>query len=67
MATALVNAPSRPSRADSTRMHDRMIADGWSPDDIAAVESILFRAALHDTYLAAGYSPDDVEAVISLY
>ena len=67
MATALVNAPSSPTRADRARMHARMIDDGWSPDDIAAVEAILLRAALHDTYLAAGYSPDDVDAVISLY
>jgi len=64
MATTLLNAPSRAAR---TNMHDRMIAEGWSPDDIAAVEAILLRALLHDTYLAAGYSPDDVEAVISLY
>ncbi len=48
-------------------MHDRMLADGWSPDDIAAVEIAMLRSRLHDLYLAAGYSPDDVEAVVSLY
>ena len=48
-------------------MHERMLADGWSPDDIAAVEGVVFRARLHDLYLAAGWSPDDVEAVVSLY
>jgi len=48
-------------------MHARMLADGWSPDDIAAVEGVMLRFRLHDLYLAAGYSPDDVEAVVSLY
>jgi hypothetical protein len=49
------------------RMHERMLDDGWSPDDIAAVEGVVLRFRLHDLYLAAGYSPDDVEAVVSLY
>jgi hypothetical protein len=48
-------------------MHDRMLADGWSPDDIDAVVDVMFRCRLHDLYLGAGYSPDDVEAVVSLY
>ncbi len=48
-------------------MHDRMLAEGWSPDDIAAVEGVVLRVRLHDLYLDAGYSPDDVEAVVSLY
>jgi hypothetical protein len=59
--------PAASSAATLRTMHDRMLADGWSPDDIAAVEGLVLRCRLHDLYLAAGYSPDDVEAVVSLY
>jgi hypothetical protein len=48
-------------------LHQRMLATGYSPDDISKVESALLAARLHDTYLQAGYSPDDIAAVTSLY
>jgi len=62
----MVTATTAPA-ANLRQMHERMLADGWSPDDIAAVEGVMLRFRLHDIYLAAGYSPDDVEAVVSLY
>lgn len=46
-----------------TALHERMLDDGWSPDEIAAIESLMLRARLRETYLAAGYSPDDLDAL----
>jgi hypothetical protein len=48
-------------------LRQRMLATGYSPDDIAKVQSALVAARLHDTYLQAGYSPDDIAAFTSLY
>jgi hypothetical protein len=44
-----------------------MLRTGYSPDEIAKVESALVSSRLHDTYLRAGYSPDDIAAFTSLY
>ena len=65
LSVASVAAALHPEAAE--RLHGRMIAAGWSPVEIDAVESALLRARLHDTYLAAGWSPEDVEAIIGLY
>jgi len=58
-----------PSGFSDTRvlLHRRMLDIGYSPDDIAKVESALVCARLHDNYLRAGYSPDEIAAVTSLY
>ena len=59
--------PSEAPGAASDLLHQRMLDTGYSPDDIAKVESALLSVRLHDTYLRAGYSPDDIAALTSLY
>jgi hypothetical protein len=75
-ATAIPIAPVAivvlPSSSDSPSairklLHQRMLRTGYSPDEIAKVESALVSSRLHDTYLRAGYSPDDIAAFTSLY
>jgi hypothetical protein len=53
--------------APQVLLHQRMLATGYSPDEIAKIESALVAVRLHDTYLQAGYSPDDIAALTSLY
>jgi hypothetical protein len=45
----------------------KMLAAGWSPDEISAVDGALVSKRLHDNYLRAGYSPDEIERLTSLY
>jgi hypothetical protein len=49
------------------RLREKMLAVGWSPDDIQLVQGALTSMRLHDTYLRAGYSPDEIEQITSLY
>jgi hypothetical protein len=48
-------------------LREKMLAVGWSPDDIRLVQGALSAARLHDNYLMAGYSPDEIEQLSSLY
>jgi hypothetical protein len=59
---------SVPSFADSSRrLRTKMLAVGWSPDDIKLVQNALVTVKLHDTYLQAGYSPEEISKITSLY
>jgi hypothetical protein len=49
------------------RLRQKMLAAGWSPDDIQLIQRALTSMRLHDTYLHAGYSPDEIEQITSLY
>jgi hypothetical protein len=49
------------------RLQQKMLAAGWSPDDIQLVQGALAAMRLHDTYLNAGYSPHEIEQITSLY
>ncbi|MEA2159297.1 MAG: hypothetical protein QOD66_1677 [Solirubrobacteraceae bacterium] len=61
-STATVSA--EPARV---RLRAKMLAVGWSPDDIRRVQGALTSVRLHDTYLRAGYSPDEIKQITSLY
>lgn len=50
-----------------SRLREKMLAAGWSPDEIAKVSGALVSKRLHDNYLRAGYSPDEIEQLTSLY
>jgi hypothetical protein len=72
--SATLIVPPRPSPARTpppegaeTRLREKMLAAGWSPDDIHLVQGALTSVHLHDTYLRAGYSPDEIEQITSLY
>ena len=43
----------------------KMLAVGWSPDDISRVQGALTSVRLHDTYLRAGYSPDEIAQLVT--
>jgi hypothetical protein len=65
--TAVTSMPTASIIDIRQLLHQRMLATGYSPDDITKVESALASTRLHDTYLRAGYSPDDIAAVTSLF
>jgi hypothetical protein len=55
------------SRAPLNMLRERMLANGWAPDDIQRVQGALIARRLHENYLRAGFSPDEIEQITSLY
>jgi hypothetical protein len=68
--SATLIAPTAPASAPNSAhacLRNKMLAAGWSPDEIRVVQRALIAARIHDTYLRAGYSPDDIARIVSLY
>jgi hypothetical protein len=60
-------APARSPEPAQITLREKMLAAGWSPDDIRLIQSALISARLHETYRRAGYSPDEIEQITSIY
>lgn len=67
MAATSTRRAVGPSPDAARALREKMLAVGWSPDEIRLVQGALSAARLHDTYLSAGYSPDEIEQLSSLY
>jgi hypothetical protein len=59
--------PGASPESAPVRLREKMLAVGWSPDDIQLVQGALTSMRLHDNYLRAGYSPDEIEQITALY
>jgi hypothetical protein len=73
MSATLTVPPAPPATLDASpesarvRLREKMLAAGWSPDDIRLVQGALTSVRLHDNYLRDGYSPSEIEQITSLY